>query len=349
MNDILKLIMTLTFAFAVGLLFRRMNVPGGMMLGGIVGAALLNVLTGNAYTPYFIRFFAQSVAGGFLGLSLDRDKMKQLPRLAVPLVIIVIFLLATNIVMAWLFVAVSPMDSLTALFAGIAGGINDVPLIAADMGADAGQVAVLQFVRLITGIAVIPLLIRMMDKNAGTGKRSRREKKKKKPVPFGEAVIGIGVAMLGGYVGKLIGLPGGVLLFSMVATACLHIGTGRGAIHADTKLVAQLFAGAFVGSQLHQQDFLNLRYLVVPALILMVMFVGNCLISAFILRKTTDMTIKESMLSCSPAGAGEIALLSSDLNITTDYAADIMILHVFRVMIAVSLFPQLIPFIAKLL
>lgn len=349
MSLVVKLLITLAAAGVVGSLFRKMGVPGGMMLGGIVGVALLNVIAETAYTPYFIRFFAQSVAGGFLGASIDRDKLKQLPRLAVPLVIIIGFLVLTDVIMAWLFVHLSPLDILTSLCSGIAGGINDVPLIAADMGADAGKVAVLQFIRLIVGIAIIPMMIRVMDKEAGQKEeRSGRGTKKKKAVPLVKTAIGLAAAMAGGYVGRIIGLPGGVLLFSMIAVAAVHLVSGYGEMHSDTKVVAQLCSGAYVGCLFHRQDILELRFVLVPALILAMMFILNCLVTGYVLRKTTSMTIKESMLACSPAGAGEIALLSSDLNITADYAADIMILHIFRVIFAVAVFPQMIPFIARL-
>ena len=59
------------------------------------------------------------------------------------------------------------------------------------------------------------------------------------------------------------------------------------------------------------------------------------------------MEIKESMLATTCAGASEIALLSEDLNISPSYAADIMILHVFRVISVVSFLPQVIPYLAR--
>ncbi len=181
-----EFILTMLAALAVGFLLRKSGLPGGMMLGAIVGAAGLKILLGIGFAPPFIRYFAQSVAGGCFGASLDRQKLKMLPRLLLPLAVIYTFLVLTDVGMAMVMVRVSPLDSITALTSGIAGGINDVPLIAVELGADAGKVAVLQFVRLVTGIAGIPFLIRILDKDArpSAERKDNGPKTAKKRVPW---------------------------------------------------------------------------------------------------------------------------------------------------------------------
>jgi uncharacterized membrane protein AbrB (regulator of aidB expression) len=55
------------------------------------------------------------------------------------------------------------------------------------------------------------------------------------------------------------------------------------------------------------------------------------------------------MLATTPAGASEIALISSDMNVELTEATDIMLLHIIRVIARVSIMPQVIPYIAQLL
>ncbi len=115
------------------------------------------------------------------------------------------------------------------------------------------------------------------------------------------------------------------------------------------KKAAQLLTGAYIGRMLGREDVLELRFLLMPTLVVVAVFLVNCFLSAALLRRVSTMTVKESMLSTTPAGAGEIALLSEDLNITQDFAADIMLLHVFRVIAVLSILPQIIPFLAKII
>lgn len=351
-NNAVQLILTLLAAFAVGVVFRRIGVPGGMMLGGIIGAAALNILTAHAYAPSFIRFIAQSIAGGFLGSSLKRSDVKKMPRLIGPLLIVIAGMSVSNILIGYIITRVSPLDSVTALASGIAGGINDTPLIAADLGADAGKVAVLQFVRLLTGIGLFPLLIRSIEKTEPKteGKDAADGGGEPPARPANRIiVITLAVALLGGSIGKWIGIPAGALLFSTIACAALQLGTGTAHMPPVMKQVAQLFTGAFIGCLMEQSDLLELKYLVLPALALIVVFLLNCFASSFLIRRVSRFTRKESMLATTPAGASEIALISSDMNVELAEATDIMLLHIIRVIAAVSIMPQIIPYIARLL
>ncbi|MBQ9593858.1 MAG: AbrB family transcriptional regulator [Lachnospiraceae bacterium] len=345
----LSMLLTLVCAFAAGFVLYKLHVPGGLMLGGIIGAAAFNVLAGQAYMPFAARFFAQSVAGGFLGASIDRQKLRRLKDLIVPLLIIVGTMLLADLVIGWLIVRVSPLDAMTALASGIAGGINDVPLIAEELGADAGKVAVLQFVRLLTGIGLVPILIRLVDPSArNDGQHRAGRVKAASEVPVNEHLVTLAAALAGGFVGKLIGIPAGTLLFSLLAAAALHLITGKGRMRPQIKQAAQLFAGAYIGCLLKKEDVLELRFLVLPALVIVVVFVGACFFGAFVMRRLHALNLRESLLATTPAGASEIALLSEDLNISGQNSADIMILHIFRVICVVSVLPQMIPWLARL-
>lgn len=345
-QQMVQVCVTLLAALGAGYLLRRAGVPGGMMLGGILGAAGYNLLTGCAYMPSITRVCSQSVAGGFLGVSLDRRDLRKLPRLGFPLLVIFLGLFCSDLAIGFVVTRISPLDSVTALTAGIAGGINDIPLIAEDLGADVGKVAVLQFVRLMVGIGLFPLLIRLLTESSGGGKSSRA----RRPARRGKAPPGTAgallAAFLGGMTGKALGIPAGSLICSMVFAAAYRFLTGRGGMPPWIKQAAQLLAGAYIGCMLDRQDILELRYLLLPALVLTAVFSVNGLICSAIICRGGFFSRREAMLAVSPAGAGEIALLSSDLDIAQDMAADIMVLHILRVILAVSVLPQLVPVLA---
>lgn len=354
-QTILWAMITLLSSFLVGYILWRLGIPGGMMLGGIIGAAAYNLLTDCAYMPSAARFFSQSIAGGFLGASLSQKDLKNFRRLIFPLIVVILGIFLSDIAIGFLITRISPLDNTTALMAGIAGGINDIPLIADELGADAGKVAVLQFVRLLAGIGLFPVMIRAFDSPRQQIKHTpciRRIKKgKREPVSYSasQTVITILIALLGGSIGRLIKIPAGILVFSMLTTAILRLTTGIGSTPPRIKQTAQLLAGAYIGCMLDRKDILELKYLVLPAVVLVVVFAVNCLASSFIICLGSNFSLKEAMLATPPAGAGEIALISSDLDISQDFAADIMVLHIFRVIAAVTILPQLVQYVAKLI
>ncbi len=351
MDQIPQILTTLLAAYVLGYLLRSAGVSGGMMLGGIMGAAVYNLVSQNAYMPYTAKFISQLIAGGFLGASLTRENIKNLPRLILPIILVIGGFLLSDFVIGFLIVRVSPLDGLTALVSGIAGGINDIPLIGDEMGADAGKVAVLQFVRLTAGIGLFPSAIRYLTKTESGPSVEKRSRKRKseKLVLTPQVYTTIGVAVAGGLVGKWLDIPAGVLIFSMVATSTLRLTTGIGNMPGSIKQVAQLLAGAYIGCMLDRRDILELKYLILPALTLVAVYAINCLISGYIVSKFTRFSMKEALLMTTPAGAGEIALISSELDVSQKYAADIMVIHISRVIAVVTLFPQVIPFLVRFL
>ena len=56
-----------------GLLFRRLKVPGGMMVGSIVLVAALSICTGGALMPRAAKTAAQSLAGAFIACGMEKN------------------------------------------------------------------------------------------------------------------------------------------------------------------------------------------------------------------------------------------------------------------------------------
>lgn len=317
MSDaVIAVVVTLLASALVGMLFRRIGIPGGMMLGGIVGAACLKLLTNMAYVPPVTRFLAQSIAGGFLGASLERSDIRKMPRLLPVLLVVLSGIFVSDLLIGILTVRFSPIDPMTALMSGVAGGMNDIPLIADEMGAEASVVAVLQFVRLLAGIGLFPLMIRASDADAAPQKQARAVARPEEKVAFRwDSVLALVAALAGGAFGKWLGIPAGSLIFSTLGTMLLHICSGRGKITAQLKQIAQLFSGAYIGCMIDRESFAGMKYLLLPAMLLVLVFAINCLVAGLLIPQISSFSRKEGMLCATLAGAGEIALISSDLNI----------------------------------
>ena len=63
------LLLTLGAGAVLGLAFLRLKVPGGMMVGAMVGVAAFNIGTGLAHMPATARLAGQIPARPFIGAS----------------------------------------------------------------------------------------------------------------------------------------------------------------------------------------------------------------------------------------------------------------------------------------
>lgn len=339
----LDLGLTILCGFLGGLALHRLKVPGGMMLGSVIAVAFLNIQTSHVYMPGVFRTIAQIIAGAYIGMSVNRKDAGRIKALLKPTIFLLTSLFLTNLVIGYLMYLVSPMDLLTALLAAVPGGISDTPLIAADMGADVAKVTVLQFMRLIAGIGLIPIIVKLIDAREVTreGRTISLDMKtiEKPPAVTKSLLLALSVAMVFGLIGSVMGIPAGALLLSMVSVVGLKMIPLDVTMPIWFKRVAQLFSGAYIGSRFGMGDVLQLRFLVFPAIILVVGNILACFVIGYLIHTRFRMSLQQAMLSSSPAGASDMALIASDLGIV---GADVAIIQVLRLVGAVAIFPQLI-------
>lgn len=107
---------------------------------------------------------------------------------------------------------------------------------------------------------------------------------------------------------------------------------------------AQILSGSYLGSLVQRSDILELQFLIVPLLIVIVGYLLNCFITGAIIKKAGHFTRKEAMLMTTPAGASDMALISSDIGVEN---ADVIILQVVRAVVVMTLFPQIMLIIAS--
>ena len=63
-----QFLLTLAAGFVIGAVFFKLKVPGGMMVGAIVGAAIFNISTGHGYMPDMAQQIAKITAGPLSGV-----------------------------------------------------------------------------------------------------------------------------------------------------------------------------------------------------------------------------------------------------------------------------------------
>ena len=345
--EMYSFLLTLAIGAAVGYCFFKLKIPGGMMVGSIVAISILNITTGRAYAPTSVRVIAQIIAGAFIGVGVEKSDIARIKYIIKPAGILLSGMLVLNIVTGLLIYKFSPLDLITSLMSAVPGGMSDIPIISADMGADASKVTVMQFLRLVTGIGVFPSMIVKLTKGKDEIEDEdliyKRDKTKSGDLQ--SFILTIGVATFFGLVGKMLGVTAGTIVFSMISVICLKLFYGKVSVPRYMKNIAQVLAGTYIGSSIQYKDILEMRFLVVPAIILILGYSLACIIIGRFLHNQFNMPLKEGMLSATPAGASDMALIASDIGVL---GADVVVIQIIRMVVVISLFPQIISLIVKL-
>ena len=341
----MNILVTLAIGCVAGYIFYKLKIPGGMMVGALVGAVVLNLTTDLAVMPSAARVAAQITAGGFVGASVEKRDVMRIPHLAKPALILLGGMLLVNMTMGIVIHYTSNEDWLTAFMCAVPGGMSDTPIIAAEMGANGAAVVLMQFCRLVSGIGVFPSVIMAVTRHEEQEVHAVQEKQKK-TAAWQSVLLTMATAIACGLLGRVSGIPMGTMLFALVGTACLNIFWGKAVVPVWLKRVAQVLSGTYIGCSVGADEAADLRFLILPALLLVAGYLVNCFVSSALLHKFFRITRREAMLACSPAGATDMALISSDMGVTSP---DLNVLQIVRMISAIIIFPQIIHAIVPLL
>ena len=357
MDHLFSFLLTLAAGGIFGLIFVFFKVPNGLRIGALLGAALLGIFFNAAWVPSQTRYIVQIIAGCLIGCTMEKSYLKSLRRIIKPGTVVVGTFLILNLVLGALIHAISPLDRVTSLMCVIPGGVTDIPIIAADMGADTPKVALLQLARYIVGVGLFPPMILGFDNFLQKAKAKKAASPGQDGVfPAAPAAVGIkreksganstaalictlAAGSAAGFIGYLTRIPGGTFLFSVLAVLVLKLKFDLAFISPWAKKIALLLSGCYIGSLMTMEDVRSFGLLALPLVVTLSGFIVNCFITGNILCKTCGLSRKEGMLATTPAGASDIALNSADLGVMNP---DIIVIHVFRTLIAIGLFPQII-------
>lgn len=362
-------LITLALGCGCGLLLRRLNVPAGGMVGAFGAVAALSVLSAAngadlAWLPAETRIFVQILAGAFVGCSLDRDDLRNVRRLLGPIGLMIGWYLAFVLVLGFALAAVTDLSLPTALMSCVPGGISDVPIVAAAMGADSAQVTLLQLTRLLLGIGLLPIVIGAAAKRE-PGKRSGKSRRKADdgsrpglvpemepddfPLPEDKprrreraamTSVTLIVAATAGLLGQVTAIPGMTFTFTIAAVLVLRLGSGFAYVPRWMKRLCQFVAGSYLGAQVTAAQVLGLGTLVVPALIVAAAYTAGCFALGHLQSRLFGYTATEGRLIATPAGASDMALIMEDLGVKVN--SDVIIIQIVRLIVVLGLFPQVV-------
>lgn len=339
--EIAKMLLTLAVSAFFGFILFKLHIPGGFLVGSIVGALCLSAFTGLAEMPSAAKLMAQITAGAFIGTGITIADLKKIKHSILPIGIVIISLLFLNLAVGGAIHLLFGLDLLTALMCCIPGGMSDVPLIAADLGADLSPIVLAQFSRMLAGTGIFPALINKVgshhcpEPDPETAKPSQSTARPAWNTPPWVAAVLLCAAVCG-LVGKMLDIPAGALVFAMLGAMLFSLFIRPVRIPLSIKRIAQCLSGAYIGCSAGVNAFSGLGQLLLPILLIVTAYFVNALLTGRLITRLTGIPTKESMLMLTPAGASDMALISSEIGVDSPA---LVLMQVVRMIVAVSVFP----------
>jgi len=335
-------------------------IPAAYMLGALLFSATWNLTVGYAFFPTELRIATQILAGTYLGLSINKENLFSIKTLIKPISIILFLLFVNTIAMGFLIHRLFGIDLVTSMYSFAPGGIAEIAIIADSFGADAGLITAMQLLRLITAFIFYPFLFKLLEKKGII--KTNRQAVVEEPEPSKEnsklnididisgkeklkrCVISLSVTSIGGMLGLWIGIPAGPMVFAMAFGVIVNIFYPKAYMPLQMRFLAQIMAGIFLGMRITPDSVSGIAGAGGPALIMILSMVIIPPIIGYFAHKITRMDLGTSLFCSTPGGMSEMSILAKDMGF--DFMK-VSITHLARIIIVVSIFPQLINLILR--
>jgi uncharacterized protein len=319
-----------------GLAFAYLTAPIPWMLGSMCVTAAMAFMGLRFAVPRCLRIAGTFVVGILLGSAFTPEILGRIDAWAGAVILNTAYLLFVVTAGTIFFRKVAGYDRASAYFASAPGGLMVMPLLAEAFGGNARDVSVAHVFRVVIVIIVIPLYLRLTE-SALFVATAAAPHAKAAPLTLFDAVVLIGVGLLGFMLARLARLPASALIGTMVGSAAIHM---AGLTTAKPPPIvfnaAQLVLGCGIGTYFIGMRLRELGRVVAVSLswtvILLLIAAGFAVVGAQVL----DFPYYVLLVALSPGGQAEMGLVAIAMGIE---AALVATLHFVRSMSAFLLAP----------
>lgn len=330
---LIRLFNTLWVGLLGGLFFSALSIPLAWMLGPLV-ANLLVALMG---LPVGIRPQLRGVFLGSLGIILggqaDQNTLTQAMQWPGSLLVLSVGVVLIIVGVAWYFRRIAGFDSATAWFSAVPGAMTSMILMGGQAGGDERRIALAHALRLTFVVLLVPSIFWVFYE----------------PPTTGAVLASISVENLWLLAGILpawwlaikIHLPTpeftGPLFMSVGAALAGYPFHGHEVLVAATFLVL----GGSIGARFHGTSLKEIFWLGKHTLAATLVALVLALVAALVMHWLLDIPLATAMLTMTPGGIGEMAMVALALGIDPVFIAAH---HLFRILALMLLVPFMVRF-----
>ena len=317
---------TLVIGTVGGALFAWVNLPLAWMLGAMVATTVASLGGAKLYVPGPMRSIMVAIIGVLLGASFTPDVLDKAREWPLTIGCLLLHLGLLVGILFLYFHRMVGLDAPTAYFSATPGGLSEMVITGAAMGADDRTIALIHASRVLLVVLAVPLWFRFMTGVTTT------------PSSIGPSIGATGLldivvlgacAIAGVVAGRLIRLPAYRLSGPLLASAIVHAaGLNEAAPPWEVVAVAQVVVGSAIGARFAGVSLRRVLGLMVAAVVSTVVMLAATIAFALGLAPATGIDWRSIVLAYAPGGLAEMSLIALSLGIETAFVATH---HVIRI------------------
>jgi uncharacterized protein len=318
--------------------FAALGLPSPALFGGLL-AGLVRALAfrSRAEVPGAAMTAAQAVIGVSMGALVDPETLRTVAVNWLPVLLVTVATLALSLGAGLVLRLQRGISPVTGAFSMIAGGASGIIAMARDLGADERMVAVLQYLRVLLIVALMPVVAAVVY-GASPGGATSVDAGTPSQWTVG-LLATVGCSVVGLVLGRLVRLPVAPLLGPMVAAAAVDIsGVGPGVqVPGLVESAAFLVIGLQVGISFTRESLRIIGRALPLALITLIGLVVASAGLGAVLAATTGASALDGYLATTPGGLYAVLATASDTGADTTFVLAVQVLRLFVMLLSAPL------------
>ena len=323
-------------AAAAALVLGLLRVPSAALFGGLL-AGLVRALAARsrATVPRPAMTAAQAVVGVSIGALVQLSTLSAIGRDWLPVLAVTVATLLLSLGGGLLLRLHRGITPVTGAFSMIAGGASGITAMARDLGADARMVAVLQYLRVLLIVVLMPLVATgVYGGTPGAGPAAAAG-----PGWAAGVVFTAGCAVVGVPLARLARIPVGPLLGPMLVAAVVDLTwlSGGATTPALLQDAAFLVIGLQVGISFTRESLRTVGRALPLALAIIVALVAACAGLGALLALATGASPLDAYLATTPGGLYAVLATATRSGADATFVLAVQVLRLFVMLLSAPL------------
>jgi membrane AbrB-like protein len=324
-------------ASAAAVLFAVLGLPSPALFGGLL-AGLVRALAfrRRIAVPTVALTAAQAVVGVSLGALVDLAALRTVAANWLPVLLVTLATLLLSLLAGLTLRLQRGISPVTGAFALIAGGASGIIVMARELGADERMVAVLQYLRVLLIVVLMPVIATGIYGASSTSGSGTAGAGTAWPVSL---LFTVGCGLVGLFAGRLVHLPVPALLGPMLLAAVADLsGLGGGAqVPGPVSVAAFLVIGLQVGVSFTRESLATIgRALPLALAVILGLIVASAGLGA-VLAATTGASPLDGYLATTPGGITAVLATATDSGADSTFVLAVQVLRLFVMLLTAPL------------
>lgn len=315
--------------------------PAALLLGPMISGILFGVNGGAVRVPRLFYLGAQAIVGCLIARAISYDIVRAFLEEWPLFLGVVLTVVAASGALGWLMSRSRALPGTTAVWGSSPGAATAMMLMAEAYGADAQLVAFMQYLRVVFVAVAASAIARFWIDASGAAAPAIVWFP---PIDWPPFVETLGIAIVGGILGRALRIPAGALLLPIAAGAALHI-SGLVRIELPPWLLAISYAllGWNIGLGFTSRILRHASRALPQIVLSIVALIAFCCGLALVLVKTSGVDPLTAYLATSPGGIDSIAIIAASSKVNISF---VMALQTARFVVVMFVGPPLARLIA---